>query len=157
VTVILLLQKQSKYDIMDRKEFLSVMGMSAASAVVISCLGCAKSSGSGSSPSTNAPTGVDFTLDLSATANAALVKSGGYLSSNGVLVAHTLAGAYIAVQLSCTHENYPLVYQGSAGHFYCNNHGSAFTEAGAVLNSPARNNLATYKTTLTGTSLRVYA
>ncbi|WP_255496377.1 ubiquinol-cytochrome c reductase iron-sulfur subunit [Mucilaginibacter sp. FT3.2] len=134
---------------MDRKEFLSVMGMSAASAVVISCLGCAKNSGSGSSPSTTGPTGIDFTLDLTASANSALLKNGGYLSSNGVLVAKTSAGAYIAVQLSCTHQNYPLVYQASASHFYCNNHGSAFTETGTVLNSPARNNLTTYKTTLT--------
>lgn len=142
---------------MDRKQFLSMMGMSAASLAVINCVGCAKSSGGSNNPSTSGPTGIDFTLDLTAAANAELLKSGGYLSSNGVLVAHTTAGAYIAVQLSCTHENYPLIYQPSANHFYCNNHGSAFTETGAVLNSPARNNLTTYKTTLTGTSLRVYA
>ena len=140
---------------MDRKEFLFVMGMTAGSLAVISCLGCSKNSGNG--PSTSGPTAVDFTLDLNASSSAELVKNGGYLSANGVLVAHTLAGAYIAVQLSCTHESYPLIYEASAAQFYCNNHGSAFSETGAVINSPARTNLTTYKTTLTGTSLRVYS
>jgi cytochrome b6-f complex iron-sulfur subunit len=140
---------------MDRKEFLSAIGVGAASLVVINCIGCSKSSSAGNS--INGPSNIDFTLDLTASANAALLKNGGYVASNGVLVARTTAGAYIAVQQSCTHENYPLVYQPSASHFYCNNHGSAFTEAGVVLNSPARNNLNTYKTTLTGTSLRVYS
>ncbi|WDF78671.1 Rieske 2Fe-2S domain-containing protein [Mucilaginibacter sp. KACC 22773] len=142
---------------MDRKEFLSAIGLSAASLAVITCIGCSKKGDSTSTSGTTGPTGVDFTLDLTTSANSALNANGGYLSSNGVLVARTTAGAYIAVQLSCTHENYPLVYQGSAGHFYCNNHGSAFTEAGVVLNSPANRNLTTYHTALTGTSLRVYA
>jgi cytochrome b6-f complex iron-sulfur subunit len=142
---------------MDRKEFLTVMGMTSGSIAAITCLGCSKSSGNGSGTSVSGPTGVDFTLDLSASANAQLLQSGGYLSVNGVLVAHTPAGAYIAVQLSCTHENYPLIYQASSNNFYCNNHGSAFTATGVVINSPASSNLSTYKTTLTGTSLRVYA
>jgi cytochrome b6-f complex iron-sulfur subunit len=141
---------------MDRKEFFSAIGIGAASAAVITCLGCSKKNDVSNS-SVSGPTNIDFTLDLSLSANAALLNNGGYLATNGVLVARTTAGAYIAVQLSCTHENYPLVYQGSANHFYCNNHGSAFTEAGVVLNSPARSNLTVYKTTLTGTSLRVYA
>jgi cytochrome b6-f complex iron-sulfur subunit len=141
---------------MDRKEFFSAIGIGTASIAVITCLGCSKKN-DGSNSSVNGPTNIDFTLDLSLSANAALLNNGGYLATNGILVARTTAGAYIAVQLSCTHENYPLVYQGSANHFYCNNHGSAFTETGVVLNSPARSNLTVYKTTLTGTSLRVYA
>jgi cytochrome b6-f complex iron-sulfur subunit len=141
---------------MDRKEFLSAIGVSAASLVVINCIGCSKSSNS-TGNSINGPSNVDFTLDLTASANAALLNNGGYIAFNGILVARTTAGAYIAVQQSCTHESYPLIYQPSASHFYCNNHGSAFTETGVVLNSPARNNLSTYKTTLTGTSLRVYS
>jgi cytochrome b6-f complex iron-sulfur subunit len=141
---------------MDRKEFLSAIGVGAASLVVLNCIGCSKSSNPAGT-STTGPSNVDFTLDLTASANAALLNNGGYVSSKGVLVARTTAGTYIAVQLSCTHENYPLVFQASASHFYCNNHGSAFTETGVVLNSPARSNLTTYKTTLTGTSLRVYS
>jgi len=140
---------------MDRKEFLSLIGVSAASVALINCVGCSKSSTGPSS--TSGPSGVNFTLDLSASANASLLANGGYLVSNGVLVTRTLAGAYIAVQQSCTHQDYPLVYQASSHRFYCNNHGSAFTEAGVVQNTPANRSLTTYNTLLTGTSLKVYS
>lgn len=142
---------------MDRKDFLAAIGMSAATLAVISCAGCAKSSSPSPSGSTTGPTGIDFTLDLTLASNAALLNNGGYLASNGVLVARTTAGAYIAVQQSCTHESYPLTYQANNQHFYCNNHGSAFTEAGAVVNSPANRNLTVYKTALNGTTLRIYS
>ncbi|MCR8560687.1 Rieske 2Fe-2S domain-containing protein [Mucilaginibacter sp. BJC16-A38] len=143
---------------MDRKEFLSAIGVSAAAFTIMNCMACSKGSDASSSGnSVTGPTGVDFTLDLTASANAALLTNGGYLSQNGVIVGRTTAGAYIAVQQSCTHESYPLVYQASASQFYCNNHGSAFTEAGVVKNSPANHNLTVYKTTLTNSSLRIYS
>ena len=142
---------------MDRKEFLAAIGMSAATLTMISCMGCSKGSGTGPSNSNNnnAPANVDFTLDLTAAANAALLTNGGYLASNSVLVAKTNAGTYIAVQQSCTHESYPLVYQAANHEFYCNNHGSAFSEAGVVQNSPASRNLTVYKTTLTNNLLHI--
>jgi cytochrome b6-f complex iron-sulfur subunit len=141
---------------MDRKEFLSAIGITAASFAIINCVGCSKKSDNPTS-GVNGPSGVDLTLDLTASANAALLTNGGYLASNGVIVAKTTAGTYIAVQQSCTHESYPLIYQGGSHQFYCNNHGSAFTEAGVVKNSPANHNLTAYQTTLTGTSLRVFS
>ncbi|HVW97231.1 MAG TPA: Rieske 2Fe-2S domain-containing protein [Mucilaginibacter sp.] len=142
---------------MDRKEFLSLIGVSAASGVIFSCIGCSKSSDPGGNNTVTGPKGVDFTIDLSASANATLLNNGGFMAINSVLVAKTTAGDYIAVQQSCTHENYPLIYQGSSHQFYCNNHGSAFSEKGVVLNSPANRNLTVYNTTLTGNSLRVYS
>ncbi len=141
-----------------RKEFLSIVGVGAASAVLLSCAGCSKSSDNHGGQNVTGPTGIDFTLDLTSSANSALLSNGGYVATGqGVLVARTEAGAYIAVQLSCTHQNYPLIYVGSSNEFYCNNHGSAFTEAGVVKNAPANRNLTVYNTTLTGTSLRVYS
>jgi cytochrome b6-f complex iron-sulfur subunit len=144
---------------MDRKEFLSLIGVGAASAVALSCVGCSKSSpgpGNGGS-GVSGPTGIDFTIDLSSSSYAALSNNGGYLVQNGVLIARTTSGAYIAVQQSCTHQNYPLIYQGSSDRFFCNNHGSAFSDKGVVLNSPANSNLVVYNTTLTGTSLRIFS
>ncbi len=141
---------------MDRKEFLSLIGISTASFALINCVGCSKGSDASSSTVTG-PSNVNFTLDLTASANANLLTNGGYIISNKVIVARTLAGAYIAVQQSCTHESYTLIYQASNHRFYCNNHGSAFTEAGVVQNSPATKNLTTYNTLLTGTSLKVYS
>ena len=139
---------------MDRKEFISLMGGGAVSAYLFTCIGCSKGSDGGS---IGGPSSIDFTLDLSSSANSALLTNGGYLAQQGVLVARTTAGAYIAVQQSCTHENYPLIYNGSSDQFYCNNHGSAFSEKGIVLNGPADRSLTVYKATLTGTSLRVYS
>jgi cytochrome b6-f complex iron-sulfur subunit len=140
---------------MDRKKFLSVVGLTTGSLAILTCLGCSKTSSNG--PSTKGPTGIDFTLDLSAAANSQLLQKGGFIQTNGLLVAQTLAGAYLAVQLSCTHQSYPLIYDANSNNFYCNNHGSAFSSNGMVLNSPARDNLATYKTSLSGNSLRVYS
>jgi len=142
---------------MDRKEFLASIGLGAASFAVLSCLGCSKSSDNSPSGTTAGPAGVNFTLDLSASANAALLTNGGYLVSNGVIVARATAGAYIAVQQSCTHQSYGLVYQGSNNRFYCNNHGATFSNSGTVTNGPASRALTVYNTTLTGTSLRVYS
>ncbi len=140
---------------MDRKDFLNSIGMGAAGFALINCVGCKKNNSG--SPGTSSPAGIDFTLDLSATANVALTNNGGYLSSNGIIVAKTSAGNYIAVQRSCTHENYSLVYQGSNSRFYCANHGATFSESGSVTNGPANRSLTTYNTQLTGTSLRVYS
>lgn len=142
---------------MDRKEFFSAIGVGAAALTMMSCLGCSKGSNSDNGPSTSAPTGVDFTLDLTTSANSALTTNGGYLMSHSILIARTSAGAYIAVQESCTHESYPLIYQAGNSRFYCNNHGATFTEKGVVTGGPTNRSLAVYNTSLSGTSLRIYS
>lgn len=141
---------------MDRKDFLASIGLSAATFALINCVGCSKNSNSASGD-TSGPTGIDFVLDLTATANASLNNNGGYLSTNGVIVARSMSGTYIAVQRSCTHESYGLIYQGSANRFYCANHGATFSESGTVTNGPASRSLTTYHTQLTGNSLRIYS
>ncbi len=139
---------------MDRKDFLKAIGVGSLALAALSCAGCSKSS-DGASPA--APSGVDFTLDLGASANAALLNNGGFLVNNGLIVARTTAGAYLAVQQSCTHERYTLTYQGTNHRFYCNNHGATFNEQGTVTGGPTNKSLTVYKTQLTGTSLRVYS
>ncbi|WP_449436841.1 QcrA and Rieske domain-containing protein [Pedobacter steynii] len=106
---------------------------------------------------TSGPTGTDFTLDITSSANAALISNGGYLVSNGVIVTRNNSGSFVAVQRSCTLESYGLIYQGSANRFYCANHGATFSENGNVTNGPASIALTTYHTQLTGTSLRIYS
>ena len=141
---------------MDRKDFLNSIGMSAAAFALINCVGCKKSV-SGSSADTTGPTGINFSLDLSLAANAALLSNGGSLISNGVIVARTKTGTYIAVQRLCTHESYTLTYQSANSRFYCPNHGATFSESGAVTNGPASRSLTVYNTQLTGTTLKVYS
>ena len=139
---------------MDRKEFLSLIGVSAASFSVLSCLGgCSKSDAS----TGTAPSNVDFTIDLSQSANAALTNNGGYLYRNGIIVAKTSSGNYIAVQQTCTHEAATVVYQPNSHRFYCDRHGATFSETGAVTGGPASRALQQYNTSLNGSMLRVYS
>ncbi|PWS28843.1 (2Fe-2S)-binding protein [Pedobacter yonginense] len=141
---------------MDRKDFLKSIGMSAAAFALINCIGCKKTESTNTTDTTG-PTGVNFTLDLSLAANAALLTNGGSLVSNGVIVARTNAGTYIAVQRSCTHESYTLTYQSANSRFFCPNHGATFGENGAVTNGPASRSLTVYNTQLTGTTLKVFS
>ncbi|MGI8635557.1 MAG: ubiquinol-cytochrome c reductase iron-sulfur subunit [Segetibacter sp.] len=139
---------------MTRKEFLSLIGFSTAGIAVASCVsGCAKNVNSG----TSAPANVDFTLDLGQAANAVLLNNGGYIYKDGVIVARTLAGAYIAVQQVCTHETVSVIYQPNSHRFYCDAHGATFSETGVVTGGPAPRPLKTYNTSLTANSLRVYS
>lgn len=139
---------------MERKKFLALIGAGAASITLCHCIGCSKSA---DNPGTTSPSGINFTLDLTEPANAALLAIGGSLAKDEVLVARTSSGAYIAVQQSCTHESFSLIYHVSAQLFICNKHGAAFNENGAVVNPPATQNLTVYNTKLNGTSLSVYS
>ena len=140
---------------MDRKDFLTAIGMGAASVAVFNCIGCSK--GSTGSPSTAAPTNVDFTLDLSASTNAALKTNGGYIYSNGIIIAKTTSGTYIAVSQTCTHQTYNVIYRASNKQFYCPNHGAIFSETGVSSGIETSKALAQYKTQLTGNNLRIYS
>lgn len=138
---------------MHRKQFLSLLGGSVASASLLTCLGgCSKGA---VSANTAAPTNVDFTLDLTQPVNAALQTNGGYLYSHGVIIAKTIYGDYIAVQQICTHEQFTIVYQGTGHRFYCDGHGATFSETGAVTHGPASRALKQYNTSLNGNTLRI--
>jgi cytochrome b6-f complex iron-sulfur subunit len=136
---------------MDRKQFISLVGMSAGGFILASCLGGCKKK----TPDTKVT--VDFTLDLSESANGALANNGGYLVSNGVIVAKTTNGAFVAVSAACTHEGATLIYYSPGNEFHCTRHGANFSTAGSVLNGPASTALQQFNTTLTGTMLRVYS
>ena len=131
---------------MDRKDFLSTLGFSAASLVIASCMGgCSKESAAV----------VDFTIDISLPAYAALNAPGGYIYSNGVIVAKTSTGSTIAVSQACTHESAAVQYQNSSSRFYCPRHGATFSTTGAVTRGPASTALKQYTVTITGTNVRV--
>jgi cytochrome b6-f complex iron-sulfur subunit len=135
---------------MDRRGFLTVAGVGTVAAVCVSCLsGCAQSN------PVSPPTGVDFTLDLSAPANAALATEGGYVYSNGVIIAKITGGSFVALSQACTHQGNTVVYRLGSNDFYCGAHGSIYSTSGAVTRGPAPNPLRAYACTLSGTSLRV--
>jgi cytochrome b6-f complex iron-sulfur subunit len=138
---------------MDRKEFLTALGYSSGALIFAACLGGCKKD-STSSPSIVAPV-VDFTLDLTLPANSALNTIGGFIYSNGVIVAKTTAGNIIAVSQACTHQGTTVQFQGTNNQFFCPNHGSTFNTNGGVTLGPASSALKQYNVTITSNSVRV--
>lgn len=147
---------------MERKEFIQLFGLGAISVLAGSCLGGCSSDDNGGTPAP-APTppaagSIDFTLDLTAPANAALNDAAvGYVygASNQVIVAKTTAGSYLAVAAPCTHQGTQVVFQRANNLFFCPNHSSRFNPDGTVINGPAAASLTRYTATQIGTSLRV--
>jgi len=138
---------------MKRNEFLTALGVSAGTVIFAPFLAsCSKNSsviGTGGT--------VDFTLDLTQPANAALNTIGGSVLNNGVIIAHPSAGTYVALSSSCTHQGTTINFNSASGRFICPNHGANFSTTGSVLVGPATRSLTKYNTLLTGTSLRVYS
>ncbi|MEL1241296.1 QcrA and Rieske domain-containing protein [Flavobacterium flavipallidum] len=140
---------------MNRKEFFARVGFGAASLLVPACisgLAISCSSEDGSVPS--APTGVDFTLDIS---SGALATDKGYLVKNGIIIARENSTTFLAVSAACTHEGTTVNYVGSSNTFHCPNHGSNFSSTGTRIDGPASTNLKQYNVSLTGNTLRVYS
>lgn len=101
-------------------------------------------------------TGIDFTLDLTETANAQLTTVGNYMIVNKIVVARISADAFAAVTQVCSHENKSKVIYKSP-EFYCTEHGARYTTEGVGLNSEGKKGIKAYNTEFSGTTLRVYA
>ncbi|MCP9235913.1 Rieske 2Fe-2S domain-containing protein [Lewinella sp. JB7] len=139
---------------MNRKDFLNNLGIGAAFALTVTCLGSCSKEDKAFVPTS--PTGVDFTLDLDATENAPLATNGGYVVRNAIVVARTLDGNYVAATQQCSHEgNFAIQLRND--EWYCTVHGARFTLAGGGLNQFGSNGLTTYKTAVSGTELRVFS
>lgn len=101
-------------------------------------------------------TGIDFTLDLTDTANAQLTTVGNYMIVNKIVVARISADGFAAVTQVCSHENKSKVIYKSP-EFYCTEHGARYTTEGVGLNSEGKKGIKAYNTEFSGTTLRVYA
>jgi cytochrome b6-f complex iron-sulfur subunit len=135
---------------MNRRDFFEMTGVTI---ILPVCLGMLSKCGK-TDIVPSAPTNVDFTIDVS---TGALAQNGGYLVKNGLIVARTTLGSFLAVSAACTHQGQTLQYIGSKNNFYCSRHGATFDSVGAVTNGPASKALTQYNTHLTGISLRVYS
>lgn len=143
---------------MERKEFLSLVGLSSASALAAVCMGsCSKSTENTTTPGQpTTPTNVNITLDLTQAANASLATPGGFIYTGAIIVAKTISGSYIAVSKVCTHQGSTIEYQGTNQRFYCPNHGATFTDTGSFIAGPdSLASLKQYKTTLSGNMLTI--
>jgi len=135
---------------MERRKFISEVGLSVAGICAV-CLGaCSKSNAPGGGAG---PANVNFTVDL----NSNLINIGNSIVQSGVIVARLAAGntasSFTAVQVNCTHEGTSINYNTGQGVFICPNHGSRFSTSGTVLLGPATSNLQQYNINVAGTSL----
>lgn len=143
---------------MNRKEFFARVGFGAAAVLLPACVaGLATSCSSdgasgGTTPGTT--TGVDFNVDVS---SGTLATNGGFMVSQGIVIARTLAGDFIAVSASCTHEGTSVNYNSGGNKFVCPNHGAQFSSTGTVTQGPATRNLTKYNTSLSGSTLRIFS
>ena len=142
---------------MHRQEFLRLVGTSIGAILLTRCMaGC---SGQGNADPTPDPSQkVDFTLRLDDKANENLLVKGGYVITNGVIVAQTKDGQFVAVSADCTHEGTQLVYKSADNMFYCPLHLSRFDTSGKVVVGPATLPLTKYTTepNLTAGTVRVH-
>lgn len=136
---------------MDRKQFLKLTGLSVSALLFANCFyGC-------DDAGTNAPTNVDFNLDLNDPNYSILKQNGGFVVKNGILIAKTIAGSYIAISSKCPHEGVTVEYQPSQDRIECPAHGSIFSNAGKKQSGPASKDLVQYKVEVKGDVLRIYS
>ena len=138
---------------MDRKEFLSLIGIGTAGLACGACLEACAADDEVAPP----PTNVDFTLDLAAPENSPLANAGGYIYKDRIIVAHVKDGTYAAVSSTCTHAGSTVYYDLTIDKFHCPTHGSNYRTDGTVSNGPAPSPLMRYNTSLSGNSLRVFS
>jgi cytochrome b6-f complex iron-sulfur subunit len=141
-----------KLNLMDRRSFLSDIGITLA----VACTGClAACSKGGTNGPTPPPQGVNFSLDL----NTALQNIGDSLVKSGVIIVRLAAGndpsSFTAVQAACTHEGTIIGYNTGQGIFICPLHGSEFSKSGAVLLGPASANLRIYNVSIVGETMTI--
>ena len=135
---------------MNRKEFLSNVKFGTALILLPACIGGL----AGCEKTIVEPQNVDFTVDIS---SGPLASNGGYTIQNGVIIARTNSGDFLAVSAACTHQGTNVRYYSSSNNFICPNHGAKYDSTGKVTQGPATRNLAQYNTELTGTLLKVFS
>lgn len=154
--------EKSKPQNIDRKDFMKQVGIGFGAIMLMNCLQACSEAEIPDPMAPGTPTGnkVDFTLDLNVQGNSALNSNGGFVvaSNQGVIVARKLDGAFIAVSSACTHQGTTINFQKDSGNFRCPNHGSEFSEAGAVTKGPATSALKKFNTSFTATTntLRIF-
>jgi Rieske Fe-S protein len=96
--------------------------------------------------------GASTCIDLGDAANAALVTAGGAMlvdtARDTIMVIRMSATVVLALSAICTHDGCSMNFDEIHQQLTCPCHGSVFSEAGAVVQGPAREALAVYTATL---------
>jgi cytochrome b6-f complex iron-sulfur subunit len=97
---------------------------------------------------------VNFTLDLSQSANNALNYGGGSVASNGVIVINS-GSFFYAVAQACTHQQCNVAYNFSTNNLVCPCHNGTYDLSGKVVSGPPPAPLKSYKVTKSGSILTI--
>lgn len=136
---------------MDRKTFIktsfamAALGLTSSSLFLESCTKSNPLPGQGP---------VNFTLDLSQSANSALNISGGSVITHNIIVIN-VNGSFKALSDICTHQGCSVNYNNSSNNIICPCHGGAYDLNGNVLAGPPPAPLKKYKVTKSGTILTI--
>ena len=136
---------------MERKDFLkktfALCGLAMIPAGVMES--CSKQSYAG-------PSNINFTLDLTNSANAVLNTVGGYLVVNGIIVIRYSTTVFDALSATCTHAGCTVGYVPARSQVYCGCHGGTYDpSSGAVLGGPPPSALTKYTVTQSGNTLTI--
>jgi cytochrome b6-f complex iron-sulfur subunit len=102
----------------------------------------------------NPPPGNKINLDLTNPTYAALNTAGGFVVTQGIIVANTPVG-YVALDSTCTHLGCTIGYSSAANNFPCPCHGSIYSTTGSVLNGPTTVALKSYAVSKSGNTLTI--
>ena len=136
---------------MNRKEFMSKLGVGAAFVLTTPCIiGCSKDEDS------TETTEVDFMVDLNE--YEVLRSPGSFIITNNVVVANNIDGEYIAATITCSHENLNQIqYNRFMDGWECTAHGARYTQEGEGLNANGAGGLTTYNVMKEGDTLRIFS
>jgi len=127
---------------MDRKEFIGKLGLGAAFVLTTSCLG-------GCTRDKREVNSVDLKIDLDDPEYSDVLVAGGYVVVNGVVIAQTLNGDYVAATRTCSHDQLnEILYDASSDEWLCSAHSARFSLEGEGLNANGAGGLAIYQTEL---------
>ena len=145
-----------KKEVINRKQFLSKLGLGTGAIMATYCLGSLSSCDDEDDDYIGGE--VDFTLDLDESAYDALNALGGFMSINKVVIANVSEGTFVAVTQICSHQGAEnITFRSLNNDFYCTQHGAIFDLDGKGLNSTGSKGILIYNTSLSGTLLRVYS
>ncbi len=138
---------------MNRKQFLKT------SALTLAGIATGGSFLESCKKSTTGPQGptVNFTIDLNSSSYAALSATGGYVYSQGVIIARisSLLDGFIAVAQTCTHNGCTLTFGAGSQTFLCPCHGGTYDLNGNVTAGPPPYPIKRYSVSRSGNNLTV--
>lgn len=133
---------------MERRNFITLAGMTTAAVCLAELAACTKTSG----PS---PSNGQATVDL----NSQLQSVGSSVQVNDIIVVRTASGntasSFVAVSDICTHQGCTVGYSSSQNIYICPCHGSEYKVDGTVIQGPALKPLTRYQVTVNGSTLTV--